>query len=156
MLRLQEYNGRELVVPLHAVVEAVCVFKNGTRRQQLELLFRLIDVDASRTVTAMELFGFISLMTQRLKRQQETDPDLVPDDPEDAEVKGTEGMSIVSKVQFLFKRLDDDGSGGVNIEEFVEGIAGDDEMWGLFNSLNPFTTMMRVRSLTSITHAQPE
>lgn len=148
-------NGRELVVPLPKIVEALCVFKNGTRVQQLELLFRLIDTDGSRSVTAMELYTFIALMSQRLKSKQLQDGQASRehDDPADG-TDETQGMTTVQKVQFLFKKLDDDGSGGVTMSEFVETIANNEDMWKLFSSLNPFAKMLRIRpfkeSLSSV------
>ena len=134
-------------MPLIKIVEALCVFKNGSREQQLELLFKLIDTDGSHSVTAIELFAFISLMTQRLKLKQQGVDEMAS--ASDTFVAGGGGMSIVAKVQFLFNKLDDDDSGGVQLEEFIEAISKDDEMWNTFNSLNPFATMLRVRPLTS-------
>lgn len=142
----QIHNGRELVVPLPNIVEALCVFKNGTREQQLTILFRLIDVDGSQTVTAMELYAFISLMKRRLKAAAETAMEATPGEKNSLELEGSEGMSIVDRVRLLFAKLDADDGGDVNLEEFVGQISANDELWDLFSALNPFTKMLRIRS----------
>ena len=51
------------------------------------------------------------------------------------------GLSTVRKVQFLFKKLDVSGDGDVSLDEFVELIAPDDELFATFRSLNPFSKM---------------
>ena len=145
----QDFNGREQVVTIPRIVEALCVFKNGSREEQLTILFKLIDVDGSRSITAMELFEFVTLMSERLQNNQGLDTE--PMDPEESpppqdgqkvfEYEEMAGLSTVRKVQFLFKKLDVSGDGDVSLDEFVELIAPDDELFATFRSLNPFSKM---------------
>jgi len=155
----QDFNGREHIVTIPRIVEALCVFKNGSREDQLRILFKLIDVDGSRSITAMELFEFVCLMTERLKVRDhlfaiqisggETGP--MPLDPEQSspprdsnkpfDFDDMEGLSTVRKVQYLFKKLDISNDGDVSLEEFVSLIVPDDELFATFRALNPFSKM---------------
>jgi len=138
-------------------VEALCVFKRGSREQQLDILFKLIDVDGSRAITAMELFSFVSIMSERIKVNShniEGFPELQVNEDHLMEEMAQMNeemadMSMVRKVQWLFRKLDYDGSGAVTIHEFKDYIAQDDEMYTVFRTLNPFTRM-KVRPFDSM------
>jgi len=120
-------NGLERVVALPHVVEALCVFKHGSRYKQLELFFKLIDVDGDRSMSAIELFDFVAQMASRLRKRGQL-------------VMPQGCKTVVDAVTQLFTDLDEDDSGEIEMDEFCEGVANSESMWTLFTVMNPFAS----------------
>eukprot|EP00656_Telonema_subtile_P057089 TRINITY_DN9308_c0_g2_i6.p2 TRINITY_DN9308_c0_g2~~TRINITY_DN9308_c0_g2_i6.p2 ORF type:complete len:252 (-),score=70.57 TRINITY_DN9308_c0_g2_i6:65-820(-) len=65
----QYNNGLEAVVALDKVVEVLCVCRQGQPLKQLRTLFKLIDIDSSNAISALELFDFVVRLRKRLNLQ---------------------------------------------------------------------------------------
>jgi len=96
--------------------ETVLLFKNGAREDQAKMLFRIIDISDDTVLSKFELLKFF------LKGVRDKD----------------RKRAVSDVVNELMIMMDKDESGEVEREEFSTSIASEDEVWMLFEAINPF------------------
>lgn len=110
---------RDKMISFSTFCEAILCFKTGTKAKQANVLFKIIDVSDDKNLSKFELLKFFcaSIKDKGKKR----------------------AMSDV--VNELMNLIDEDGSGEVDHDEFVEKVSHDDDVWMLFEAISPFAAM---------------
>jgi len=98
---------------------AILTFKTGSRADQAQLLFRIIDVSDDRNLSKFELLKFFCAPCKDKTKKR--------------------AMSAV--VNELVHTIDMDGSGEVDRGEFVEKVSNDEDVWMMFAAISPFSEM---------------
>merc|ERR1711865_786548 len=96
------------------------LFKQGKKHEQAAMLFNVIDVSDDHNLSKFELLRFFcgDLKNKLHKR----------------------AMSDV--VNELMSIIDEDGSGEVDFDEFIEKVSHDDDVWDMFCAISPFSKMV--------------
>merc|ERR1719217_1215249 len=110
-------KGDQDTISYVQALAACCAFGVGSKAKQAEALFKICDEDKEGTVSRSELLKFIAGSL-----------------PEDSGQHKTETFSKVGRV---FMLLDEDGSGEITLDEWVQGISGNEEIYLAFQSMNP-------------------
>jgi len=98
---------------------AALLFKNGSRAEQANTLFKIIDVSDDKQLSKFELLKFFCSGMKDKERKR--------------------AMSDV--VNELMNLIDVDGSGEVDHQEFVDKVSNDEDVWMMFDAISPFGVM---------------
>lgn len=99
--------------------EAALLFKDGDRAEQAGVLFKIIDVSDDRLLSKFELLKFFcGSMKDRGRKRAMSD--------------------VVNELMFM---IDEDNSGEVDYDEFVEKVSSSDDVWVMFDAISPFAKM---------------
>jgi len=111
--------AREKSLRFEDFLRIAVLFKQGERTDQAAMLFRIIDVSDDHNLSKFELLRFFcgDLRNKEHKR----------------------AMSDV--VNELMSLIDEDGSGEVDYDEFIDKVSGDDDVWAMFCAISPFSKM---------------
>jgi len=110
---------RGMRVDFEQFCTCILTFKTGSRGDQARMIFKVIDVSDDKTLSKFEFLRFFC-----------------------AGIKDKEKKRAMSDVvNELVRCLDQDGSGEVEHDEFVNSVSNDQEVWILFDAISPFTTM---------------
>lgn len=116
---LDTQKGRHLT--FGQFVNAIHLFMKGTREEQARVLFKMIDASDDRSISKLEMLHFFAGgLTMR----------------DEKKLVG----SIVSE---MMNMIDEDGSGEVTFDEFVNKVANDEEVWVCFQSISPLTQLIK-------------
>merc|ERR1712070_1153097 len=105
------------VMTFDAFCTAALLFKNGSRTEQASVLFKIIDISDDKHLSKFELLKFFCAGIREKERKR--------------------AMSDV--VNELMALIDEDGSGEVDYDEFVDKVTHDDDVWMMFAAISPFT-----------------
>jgi len=108
----------EFTITYPQALRAMCAFGVGTKAKQANMLFRCCDEDGQGLVSRSELLKFIAGSL-----------------PDDSGQHKTETFARVGKVFLL---LDEDGSGEINVDEWVSGISSNTAVYEAFQTMNPY------------------
>lgn len=118
MFEIYDVN-RDKAMTFETFCMAILTFKTGSRADQANTLFKIIDVSDDKNLSKFELLKFFcSGMKDKEKKR---------------------AMSDV--VNELMNLIDEDGSGEVDFEEFVEKVSNDEDVWMMFDAISPFSNM---------------
>lgn len=109
-------------------VDCIYLFMKGTRDQQAKVLFKMIDVSDDRSISKLEMLKFFAGSSPSRDEKK-----LV--------------SSIVNEMMCL---IDEDGSGEVTFDEFVNKVAYDEEVWECFQSISPLTQLIEAMHLNGV------
>jgi len=120
------------VVGFEEFVKCIACFKSGEaslggRKTQAKALFHLIDRDGDRHAEMMDFFRFITTYMRPAAKEEA-----------DAGSTGSRQKSLLDNVEKIYYAFDKSGDGKVDEEEFIAGLCLSDEMWRLFEEVNPF------------------
>lgn len=114
-------------------IDCIYLFMKGTRDQQAKVLFKMIDVSDDRSISKLEMLRFFAGGT----------------------VMRDEKKLISSIVNEMMTLIDEDGSGEVTFDEFVNKVAHDEEVWECFQSISPLTQLIEAMHLNGVSSPCP-
>lgn len=110
-------DDRNKLMGFETFCTAILNFKTGSRADQANVLFQIIDVSDDKNLSKFELLKFFCAGMKDKEKKR--------------------AMSDV--VNELMKLIDEDGSGEVDHGEFVEKVSNDDDVWLIFDAISPFS-----------------
>jgi len=116
---LDEFRAKHLT--FEQFVMCIHLFIKGSRIDQAKVLFKMIDESDDRSISRLEMLHFFAGgLTHR-----------------------DEKKLVASIVDEMMHMIDEDGSGEVTFDEFVNEVAGDEDVWNCFQSISPLTQLIK-------------
>lgn len=116
---LDEFRTKHLT--FQQFVNCIHLFLKGSRVEQAQVLFKMIDESDDRMISRLEMLHFFAGgLTHR-----------------------DEKKLVASIVDEMMELIDVNASGEVSFDEFVLKVASDDDVWSCFQSVSPLTQLIK-------------